>query len=357
MMNDPERTQDFPERTQDSGTRITDNWGLIGHEWAVQMLKQHLTHDSIRHAYLFSGPPGLGRRTLALRLAQALNCPQPVAPGEPCGKCKTCQQIERMKYADLTVIQAEKEGGVLKVEQIRSIRQSLVLMPYQGKYRVALFLRFQEANASAANALLKTLEEAPPHVLLILTADTPELLLSTIVSRCEVLRLRSLPVEMVEASLRQRGADETTARLLAHVSGGRPGYALRLMDDKEPLKFRAQRLEDLQSLLKSTRRGRFAYAEKITERKKKGAEAGERFRETLLVWLSFWRDVLLSASGAVAPLTNVDHLAEIESLAGKLSLAEARRLVEAAEEAIDKLERNVNARLLAEVLLLDWPHA
>ena len=125
------------------------------------MLKQHLMRDSIRHAYLFSGPPGLGRRTLALRLAQALNCPQPVEPGEPCGKCKTCQQIERMQYADLAVIQAEKEGGTLKVEQIRSVRQSLVLKPYQGKYRVALFLRFQEANANAANALLKTLEEAP----------------------------------------------------------------------------------------------------------------------------------------------------------------------------------------------------
>jgi DNA polymerase-3 subunit delta' len=338
----------------DDGRPTTRNWGLLGNEWAVQMLTQHLTHDSIRHAYLFSGPPGLGRRTLALRLAQALNCPQAAAPGEPCGKCRTCQQIERMQYTDLAVIQAEKEGGTLKVEQIRSVRQVLVLKPYQGKYRVALFLRFQEANASAQNALLKTLEEAPAHVILILTADTPEQLLPTIVSRCEVLRLHPLPVEVVEAALRERGADETSAHLLAHVSGGRPGYALRLMQDKETLKFRAQRLEDLQSLLKSTRRGRFAFAEKMTTRK---TEAKERFRESLLIWLSFWRDVMLSASGAEAPLANVDRLEEIERLAGMLTLAEARRLVAAAEEAIDKLERNVNARLLAEVLLLDWPHA
>jgi DNA polymerase III subunit delta' len=341
----------------DPGRRVKDNWGLIGQAWAVQMLKQHLTHASIRHAYLFSGPPGLGRRTLALRLAQALNCPQPVAPGEPCGKCKTCQQTERMQYADLSVIQAEKEGGTLRVEQIRSVRQSLVLKPYQGKYRVALFLRFQEANANAQNALLKTLEEAPAHVILILTADTPELLLPTISSRCEILRLRPLPVEMLETALKERGADETTAHLLAHISGGRPGYALRLMQDEETLALRAKRLEDLQNLLKSTRRGRFAYAEKLTERKKKDAEVEERFRETLLIWLSFWRDVLLSTSGADAPLANVDHLAEIEVLAGKLSLDEARRLVEAVERAIDKLERNVNPRLLAEVLLLDWPHA
>jgi DNA polymerase-3 subunit delta' len=318
------------------------------------MLKQHLLRDSIRHAYLFSGPPGLGRRTLALRLAQALNCPQPVAPGEPCGKCKTCQQIERMQYSDLAVIQAEKEGGTLRVEQIRSVRQSLVLKPYQGKYRVALFLRFQEANANAANALLKTLEEAPAHVVLLLTADTPESLLPTIVSRCEVLRLRPLPNETVEGYLKEHGAEEANARLLAHISGGRPGYALRLMNDGEILTFRAKRLDDLQSLLKSTRRERFAYAGKLTDRKN---EAKERFRETLLVWLSLWRDVMLTTTGAGAPIANVDRSAEIEALAGRLSLAGARQLVEAGEDAIEKLERNVNPRLLAEVLLLDWPHA
>jgi DNA polymerase-3 subunit delta' len=325
---------------------------MLGHQWAVEMLKQQITHDSVRHAYLFSGPPGIGRRTLALRLAQALNCPQPLAPGEPCGTCKTCQQIERMQYPDLAIIHAEREGGTLKVEQIRTIRQSLVLTPYQGSHRVALFLRFQEANANAANALLKTLEEAPAYVVLVLTADSPEQLLPTIVSRCEVLRLRPLPVETVEGYLQEHGADPSDARLVAHVSGGRPGYALRLMQDKEALGFRSQRLEEMQGLLQSNRRRRFAYAEKLTERKN---AAREQLRETLLLWLSFWRDVLFCCSGAQTPLTNIDRLAGIEALAGRLSLAEAHRMVAAAEGAIDQLERNVNPRLLVEVLLLDWP--
>jgi DNA polymerase-3 subunit delta' len=316
------------------------------------MLKQHITHDSVRHAYLFSGPPGLGRRTLALRLAKALNCPQPVAPGQPCGTCKTCQQIERMQYADLAVIQAEKEGGTLRVDPIRAIRQSLVLTPYQGNYRVALFLRFQEANANAANALLKTLEEAPAYAVLVLTADSPEQLLPTIASRCEVLRLRPLPVESVEAYLLEHGAEPTHARLLAHISGGRPGYALHLMQDKDPLEFRTQRLEELQTLLQSNRRARFAYAGKLTERKNEGKEHP---RETLLLWLSFWRDVLLCRAGAETPLVNVDCTQAIERLAGRLALAEAHRLVAAAEGALDQLERNVNLRLLTEVLLLDWP--
>ncbi len=71
------------------------NWSLLGHEWAVDLLSQHVAQGQVRHAYLLTGPQGVGRRTLALRLAQALNCPQPVSPGQPCLKCSTCQRIQK----------------------------------------------------------------------------------------------------------------------------------------------------------------------------------------------------------------------------------------------------------------------
>ena len=99
------------------------------------MLRQHVAQDAVRHAYLFAGAPGLGRRTLALRFAQALNCTQPLQPGVPCRECRDCKQIEAMQHADLTVIQADSEGGTLKVDQVREARRSLTaLKPYQSKY-------------------------------------------------------------------------------------------------------------------------------------------------------------------------------------------------------------------------------
>src|ERR1044071_8286813 len=106
---------------------MTDNWNLIGHEWAVDMLKKHIVNGTTRHAYLFAGPPGLGRRTLALRFAQALNCPTPIELGIPCGACRDCRQIESMQHPDMNVIQSDGEGATLKVDQIRESRRTLVL--------------------------------------------------------------------------------------------------------------------------------------------------------------------------------------------------------------------------------------
>lgn len=327
---------------------MTNNWNLIGHEWAVDMLKKHVVDGTTRHAYLFAGPPGLGRRTLALRFAQALNCQTPAGAGIPCGECRDCKQIAAMQHADLAIVQAEAEGGTLKVDQIRESRRALTLKPYQSKYRLALFLRFQEANDNAANALLKTLEEAPSYAVLILTADNPEQLLPTIVSRCEVLRLRPLEIEKVKRGLESRGLESAQAKLIAHISGGRFGYALRLIEEPSLLEKRAERLNDLQSLISASRVEKFAYADKLSRDK-------ESMRQAILIWLSYWRDVMLRSAQAETPLVNVDRNLEIEELAGRLDLSTARTIVSGLENVLEKMEKNVNSRLLAEVLLLDLP--
>jgi len=327
---------------------MNSNWDLVGHEWAVEMLKKHVANGTTRHAYLFSGPPSLGRRTLALRFAQALNCQTPISAGVPCGQCRDCKQIEAMQHADLTIIQADAEGGTLKVDQIREARRTLTLKPYMAKYRVSIFLRFQEANDSASNALLKTLEEAPSYAVLILTADTPEQLLPTIISRCEVLRLRPLAVAEVQRALENRGLENSRARLIAHISGGRFGYALRLTENDSVLEKREERLNELLTLLPASRVEKFAYAEKISKDK-------DAMRQAILFWLSYWRDVMLRTAQAETPLVNIDRNLEIEDLASRMDLPSARLVVSGLENVLEKMDRNVNSRMLAEVLLLDMP--
>jgi DNA polymerase III subunit delta' len=333
---------------------MTNNWNLTGHEWAVDMLKKHVVHGTVRHAYLFAGPPGMGRRILALRFAQALNCKTPVEPGIPCGQCRDCKQIEAMQHVDLHIVQAVDDdgkarlGGTLKVDQIREIRRLLTYKPYQSNYRVALFLRFGEANDSAANALLKTLEEAPSYAVLILTADNPEQLLPTIVSRCEVLRLRPLRIDQVQHALEDKDYETNQAKWIAHISGGRFGTALRLIESESLMLEREERLNDLQSLISASRVEKFAYADKLSRDR-------ESMRKAILIWLSYWRDVMLRTAQARTPLVNVDRNLEIEDLAGQMDLSSARRVVMDLESALEKMDGNVNPRLLAEVLLLDLP--
>lgn len=327
------------------------NWGILGHEWAVGLLREHLLQGRLKHAYLFTGPPGIGRRTMALRLAQAINCLQPPEPATPCLTCRSCRQFEAMKHPDLLITQAEQVGKVLKVDQIRDLQHRLALAPYEASYKIALLLRFEEAHPSAANALLKTLEEPPQRVVMLLTAQSSESLLPTIASRCEVIRLRPVPYTQVEAGL-QAGWDVPAeqAHLLGHISGGRPGYAIRLIQHDELLEQRQVWLDDLQQLLSSNRVARFTYADAVTKDK------NFPLADLLQTWLSFWRDTLLLTSGADVPLANVDRLEDIDRLARRLSLHTVRGAIQSAERTMQLLDKNVNSRLAMEVFLLDLPY-
>lgn len=323
---------------------------MIGHQWAINLLKVQVANNASRHAYLFTGPKGVGRRTMALRLAQALNCGNAPSPGEPCFECRTCTLIERMQHPDLAIVQSEREGRTLKVGQVRELQHEVSLTPYEAHYRVAILLRFEEASTSAANALLKTLEEPPPQVKIILTAESSERLLPTIVSRCEVLRLRPLAVKDVSLGLSSKmNIPHEQSKLFAHISGGRPGYALRLQNEPELLDKRNKWLDDLQRMISSNRVERFVYAENLIKDR-------NTLVEILQVWLSFWRDVLILSMNASIELTNQDREEEIKQLADNISVYQTRKFVSRLEQSYDLISHNVNTRLATEVLLLDLPH-
>ncbi len=324
-------------------------WQVIGHDWAVSMLRGHLSNGELRHAYLFTGPKAIGRRTLALRFAQAINCQHRISPADPCGKCRACVHTLAGQHPDLSIVQAEIEGGNLKVEQVRELQHTLSLAPYESQYRVALLLRFHEANINAQNALLKTLEEAPPKVVLFITADSAESLLPTIVSRCEVLRLRPMPIAALQSELQRRGEEDNLAHLYAHLAGGRLGYALQLIEDENLRNQRTHSLDTLVELMENNRLARFATAEILAKDK-------EVLRRMLMYWLSLWRDVLLLSAGVVDGLVNLDYQNISIQLATQLPLDTIKSRVIDFETALERLEHNVNPRMVVEVLMLDLPH-
>jgi DNA polymerase-3 subunit delta' len=331
-------------------------WKIAGHEWAADMLRQHISGGNLRHAYLFSGPNGVGRRTLALRFAQAVNCAQPPAPGEACGNCTTCRQIEQMQYPDLSIVQPEEAGAVLKVKQIRELQHTLSLSPYGEGYRIALLLDFEAANANAQNALLKTLEEPNPRVLLLLTADDPENLLPTISSRCEILRLRPMAVDELASVLEsEENITKDKAQLIAHISAGRTGYAKQLAGDVEMLERRKQWMDELLAVLPAGRTERFHYSEKVTRTGKKDrSEAKRALREGMTYWLSFWRDVLLVGTESGTPITNIDLKDSVQRTAEAVDPQDAARAVSALEHAFKRIQM-ANLQLMLDVILLDWP--
>lgn len=328
-------------------------WDVVGHQWAVDMLRRGLAQARVRHAYLFTGPAGVGKRTLAAELARALLCQQ---PDPPCGQCRHCQLAARGSHPDLLTVEPVVSGrsvraAKIKVEAVRQVIYGLTLKPIEASRRVARLLNFHSANAEAMNAFLKTLEEPPGQAVILLTAERADDLLPTIVSRCEVVALRPLPLETVrEALITRWGAPAERADLLARLAQGRLGWAVRAQADEAGLLARAQRLDDLSALLAGSRVARFAYAERLA---REGSL--DRIQETLDLWQGYWRDVLLAAAGAAAPLANPDRQDAIQQVAQQVAVETARRVIVGLRQTADRLERNANTRLALEICLLDWP--
>lgn len=337
------------------GYNSSMNWDMIGYEWAVTLLQNHIRREETRQAYLITGAPGTGRRTLATHFAQALDCLTPPAVGEFCGVCRTCTHFAALQHPDLIVVRPESEGREIKIDQIRQLQAALALSPYEAKWRIALLLNIQQANEQAQNALLKTLEEAPARVILIATADMPENLLPTIVSRCEQIHLRPLPVEQVEFALRGRSEDPEETRLAAHLSAGRLGTALHLLEQPDQMEERRQNIAAFHDLLGDNLLLRFKFAEELSSRSRDLEKTREIIRGTLADWLNYTRDCLLAAAGAQVSFSNIDEEKNIRSLGAELGLEEASRITAELEKCLQRVDGYINPRLLLEVFLMDLP--
>lgn len=318
---------------------------LIGHQWALDYLKKQLDSGSLRSSYLFLGPRQVGKATLALTLGMLLNC-EATEGARPCGQCRSCSRIARGTHQDVVLVAPAATNFV--IDQVRELGEELSLSPRESCFKVRILSEFDSATREAQNALLKTLEEPPAHAILILTASDRQALAPTIVSRCQVLNLKLVPPAEIRDGLVERGMPPGEAASLAVQAGGRPGWALRALEDAELQSRRSQDLADTALLVTQGRAQRLRYSEDLGKRDR--AEV----LDTLRLWKAWWHDQLLASAGAEA-----GYLLPPEERAVSLPLPSTEKtaaFMRSLNEIEDLIERNVNVRLALNVLMLRMPH-
>lgn len=317
---------------------------IVGHGPAVQQLRKAALAGRPAHAYLFSGPPAIGKRTLALAFAQTLNC---TGDNPPCGACRACRLIAVGRHPDVRIVEADNDR--IKIDQIRDLQQGASLAPVEVRWRIFLLPNIERATRQAANCLLKTLEEPPAHVVLLLTTIDADVLLPTVVSRCRVVPLRSLSLDQVEAALKsQWDVDAEQSALLARLSGGRIGWAVAALEDGAILERRQAEIEALSSVKDAGRVDRLDIAYRLSQNQ-------NYLEEALTLWLDWWRDLMLVKAGAADAVTNIDQLQTLRNQAADYELRQTADAVHAIQRTIQQIDANVNKQLALEVLLLNLP--
>ncbi len=180
-----------------------------------QQLQRSFEHGRLAHAYLFEGEKGTGKHEIGIWLAQHLFCTK-IKDGLPCGKCNNCQRIKNHEHPDVLTI--EPEGQTIKVDQIRRLQTEFSRSGYESRKKVFLIKEAEKMNSSAANSLLKFLEEPPGEFLAILETDSVGRILPTIQSRCQILHFQELPKEVLIHKLQEAAIPLEKAKLLAFLT-------------------------------------------------------------------------------------------------------------------------------------------
>ncbi|MFH1019251.1 MAG: DNA polymerase III subunit delta', partial [Pseudomonadota bacterium] len=211
--------------------------GIIGQDKAKKLLHRAVAQERLSHALLFKGPMGVGKKTCARTFAATLNCHSP-AGHEPCGQCSSCRKFNAGSHPDFIVI--EPDGAAIKINQVRELKKTLAVPPFEAKIRVVLLCEIHTMRREAANSLLKTLEEPPSQTMLILTADEAGGILPTILSRCQTVPFFPLPqTEVAKILALEAGIAPESGAALAAMAEGSLGRA-RLLLAKDLLGLRRE---------------------------------------------------------------------------------------------------------------------
>jgi DNA polymerase-3 subunit delta' len=315
---------------------------ILGHDRTVRQLRAAVASARPAHAYLVTGPVGVGKATLALALTASLVCDAP-RDGDACGVCAQCTRVAAGTHPDVRLVEREEERRDIRTEQAREVTRWLGLRPLMAARKVAVVHDAECLNEHGQNALLKTLEEPPGAAVLVLVATHASLLLPTVRSRCQRLRLDPLPAGLVDRLLVDRGVPPDVRAVVVPRAEGSPGRALALLDDPRA-EARQRMLAQLGGLDAALAADLSGVAQAL------GREDADVALETALSW---YRDLLaLVVDGPDADVRNVDVAAALRAAAARATVPHVVRALETVCDTIRAVERNANRVLALETMLL-----
>jgi len=332
------------------------NWSVVGHANIVSYLQQNLKSGNIAQAFLFYGPPHLGKTTVVKYLVNSLVCRNLHEKSEtvPCGKCECCKQVANNIHPDVYWLKrgmSETTGRLSKnisIEQIRQLQNMLGLHSFLNSYKIAVINEAETLSQEAANSLLKTLEEPASQTIIILIASGIANLPKTIASRCQAIKFLPVATQEIFDHLLSLKIDRKKAKYLAGISLGRPGMAVNLAGNRESYEDFQESVRQFVALADSDLAGRFKTISELSS-----ANEIDGLKQVLLVWRRVLRDLLLIKNSAQNLISNLFIAGDLNKLADHYSRDKIIELIGEIGQTRKYLDANVNPKLALENLIIN----
>lgn len=322
---------------------------IIGHKPQKEFLQNSVRKSRISHAYLFSGPEGVGKKLVAIGFAKLINCSEDGAENFDC-ECTSCVKTEKGLNPDVLVFGYPGEKTI-KVDHVRQDIERLIhLAPYENPYKVFIIDGAQRMNFNAQNAFLKTLEEPPPNSVIILITTLADLLMPTIRSRCQSVVFQPLETGQVKSFLEKEKPGNDDSELVSRISGGSISRALNTDED-----YLRKRTEYIGCVMDVDRRKPLTLFDSVERIQKDIKNGGPEELKTVFDIFSTWlRDsVILKTSGKKEEIVNNDLIEQLSEYSEKREVSELLGKFAALEETMTRIsENNANVEVSLENLLL-----
>jgi len=334
----------------------TFSWPIIGHTKIKNFLQKSIFNQSMAHAYIFYGPSDVGKNLTAEYFSKSILCKayQTEEVQLPCNTCESCKQFDKGLYADLFYVEREidektnKKKQNITVQQIRELQKKINKRAFLNSFKIVIIKEAHTLNKEASNSLLKTLEEPTEKTILILITESKELLLPTIISRCQAFKFMPIKSTEIYDYLIQKSIDRTNALEISKLCLGRPTKAIEFANSLEKFTEFKQQNRDLLLFFDKNPVARFKFIEKISAKQPNLDDLCQK-----LNYLgALIRDIVFFQTYNQNLAVNFYLENQIKELAEQISLERANLLIKKIEQSKQLIRQNVNPRLVLENLII-----